>query len=1229
MGAVFEAFDRELNARVALKTLHNVQPASVYRIKNEFRSMQGLHHPNLVRLGELFEDDGNWFFSMELLDGVNFLEYVRGEESSIKREPAGPIESPELGAGETFETMASGSPSSPLPKAERRPVGSLDETRLRSAMKQLAGAVHALHQQGKVHRDIKPSNVLVVDGDRVVLLDFGLVVEHGPQSRATEAGFAGTPTYMAPEQGDTGRVGPAADWYALGVFLYRALTGVLPYVGGRMQIMLDKHRHAPPPARSWDENVPADLNDLCVDLLQPEPKARPSGVQVLRRLGVETASSDTSSATSVSWSDKGVFVGRRPELASLEEELSRTMRGEMRAVALVGQSGVGKSALAQEFRRTADARGAVVLTGRCSPYESMRYKALDGVVDSLSHHLVGLSKVAATALLPRNAGLLTRLFPVLGRVDAFLQAPRPRAEVKDPLELRTQAFGALRALLHRLADRRPTVLLIDDVQWADRDSLLLLAQLLRSPDPPAVMLIMTYRIDPGQDPTARGLDELPIELTRIPLAPLGLEEAEQLATLLLKRSGAADGVSASEIAAETQGHPLYIDELIRHLATEQGTTVVPALDDAIWERAVKLGDGPRRVLEMLAVRAMAEERETIRSAVGLDAGEFVRATTVLRAAQLIRVSATQRTKVIAPYHDRVREAVYGRLTEDRLETCHRQLVRALDARGDADPQTLIEHWLGAKQPERAGECAELAAEQAERAMAFGRAARNYELALELTKPSRERRRELLGRLGDARAYSGQLSLAAEAYLDAASDAPREVALDLRRRAVEQYLRGGRLEEGFALTDELLRAVGLRLPSTDRRALISIVWSRLKLAVRGRKMKQRRPDEITSAELRRLELCWSVVSSLNIVNPLVGAALQFTYVLQALGSGDAYHAALATLCEQGFSSTPGILVKPKVEAIREQALALVEASENAHAHGVALNVSGMSAFLLGEWNACVERSDDAYEYLVTQCADRRYEADQARAWRLAGLYYAGRIGELVRAVPELLHDAESRGDEYLLASLRTWRSAFVWLATDAPEEGRAQLEASRRDRTDSEAYHIYHYYQLHTGAQLAMYEGASVDAWALVERDWPALQKSVVRRVQTTRVEARFLHARCAVAAAAAGHDAERLLAIAKADTRALLKEKTGWVTPMAEMIQACLDALGGRQESAAASFAAAAEGFREHEMALLASVADARQGPLVGGTRGEELAAAAETWMRGEAIVDPGALVRLFAPGAP
>ena len=123
-----------------------------------------------------------------------------------------------------------------------RPGGALDEVRLRATLTQLAEGLIALHAAHKVHRDIKPSNMLVTETGRVVLLDFGLAADVDARRAIPRSDVVGTIAYMAPEQAAGVSVAPAADWYALGVVLFEALTGRLPFPGTAMEVLIAKQR---------------------------------------------------------------------------------------------------------------------------------------------------------------------------------------------------------------------------------------------------------------------------------------------------------------------------------------------------------------------------------------------------------------------------------------------------------------------------------------------------------------------------------------------------------------------------------------------------------------------------------------------------------------------------------------------------------------------------------------------------------------------------------------------------------------------------------------------------------------------------------------------------------------------------------------------------------------------------------------------------------------------------
>src|SRR5262249_3576651 len=151
-----------------------------------------------------------------------------------------------------------------------------------------------------------------------------------------------------PEQAGGESLSTACDWYSVGVMLYRALTGRLPFAGRSLDVMMKKQLADPPQPRDINPNVPDDLNSLCVEMLRRDPDERPTGEDILRRLGGPSYGPSSSPGTSAGLRSR-IFVGREQQLNQLAESFSAVRRGKTNAVFVHGRSGAGKSTLVQRF----------------------------------------------------------------------------------------------------------------------------------------------------------------------------------------------------------------------------------------------------------------------------------------------------------------------------------------------------------------------------------------------------------------------------------------------------------------------------------------------------------------------------------------------------------------------------------------------------------------------------------------------------------------------------------------------------------------------------------------------------------------------------------------------------------------------------------------------------------------------------------------------------------------
>src|SRR5829696_1962378 len=418
-----------------------------------------------------------------------------------------------------------------------------------------------------------------------------------------------------------------------------------------------------------------------------------------------------------------VLVGRDAEVAQLRAALERAAAGQPAIVVVAGEAGVGKTRRVAELLRTADGLGAVALTGGCLDVGE-GVLAYAPMVEALRPLAAAMDPDELERVLGGARAELARLVPEL--------SPQGGGEQAAPLAP-TRLFELLLGVLHRLAERGPVLLVVEDVHWADQSTRNLRA---------GVALVLTYRSDElhRRHPLRPFLAELDrsSRAERLELGRLGRRELAELLAEILDEEVAPALVG--EILARSEGNPFFAEELLAaHL---EGTKLPLALRDLLLARVETLSEATQRVLAVAAVAGTRVDHQLLAAVVGQDTQELV---------WLLREAVTRHVLAVAEAsgayvfrHALVQEAIYDDLLPVQRGPLHAAYARAperrIEQRGDAleaasgtalEWGQLAYHWYAAHDLGQALVASVQAGQAAESAAALAEALGHYERALEL------------------------------------------------------------------------------------------------------------------------------------------------------------------------------------------------------------------------------------------------------------------------------------------------------------------------------------------------------------------------------------------------------------------------------------------------------------------------------------------------------------------
>jgi predicted Ser/Thr protein kinase len=1113
MGTVYEAHHDGLP--VAIKILNRVQEHDVYRLKTEFRTLREMHHPNVVSVYELFKEQDTWFFTMERIDGLPIHRYLDARRLQRDRDD---------------------------PDARFRD--------LRATFYQLVQGTFAIHEAGLVHRDLKPTNVLVGNDGRVVVIDFGLVSEQhaGGIGQTIDNRVSGTFGYMSPEQARGATATAASDCYALGAILCQL-------------VRLGQ------PERAQDEPEAAEYVALGEQLMSLDPSRRPSAEELLAHCaawgGEPTASTSLPSV-------ENTFVGRVEQRRHLGA-LCRRATAEGKPVVVVhGPCGIGKSVLVRHLVTELQNEGALVLEGRCSMWESVPYRGLDGVMDRVTRLLLRVSSDESAYLIPRHVAAVLRLFPSLRRIPTFLEAAKDsNSENEEPFAVRRRAIAGLKDLLYRLSERRRVVILIEDLQWADADTLQILAELVSPPDHPTLCLLLTARAED------EALDELLANLRRVTdvetilLGALDDSDSRALARILLPEEPEHSDL-LERVVQGSRGIPEYLSAFAHEIRIAPEGRCLEQLSDALLARIERLAEPPRRLLELIATTTRPIALP-VANACGLP--DVQGSVHVLLSQHLVRsVSLATGERAFDTYNDHVRKVTLHAITEERLVGYHLGLIRALEALPNVEPEWLLAHYRGAGCYARAKEYSVIIAEKAETLLAYDHAATMFLFALELTNEQSEDWTQLNLRCAEALTKAGRGAEAAAAYVRAARGLPKEKQLPLHSAAVEQWIRSGHVEKGVGLLRQTLEAVGIDWPETTTSAVLSLVSRRLSVRLRGLDCVPRPESETPPELLRKLDALRPAQTVLGTYDYLRGAAFSSLALPLALKAREPKRLLVALASEAIFAAildgTDGV---KRVDEVQGRIDSLAPHAEAPIEHAMPTLVRAVTSYWMGHWTIVGALARRAQTVLEARLEGTLWEASLARSVRHTVLLHEGRFDELAAELPDALSQATMYDDRYTLLDLER-RVASIHLLRDEVHDAErviAGIVESRRKHGIIAMDHLI----MSLVVAYHLYVNDVAKARDELERRWTECRKLGMHRFPLVRMTVLGMRADCVLADLERSTD-ERVREL-KGLARAAQGESVAWAGALRALLLGEAHAAEGSSSRASTEFARAASTYAE------------------------------------------------------
>jgi tetratricopeptide (TPR) repeat protein len=656
--------------RLAVKVLElspALSPVALKRFRLEATSAASIRHPNVVEIHDFAILPDLAYLAMELIEGPTLSKVIS-----------------------TW--------------------GALTIERAIRIFEQICSAVTAIHKRNIIHRDLKPSNIIFKHpdclGDLIKVVDFGIArMIHRPrgEERLTASGIGiGSADYMSPEQCMGREVDERSDIYSLGVLLYQILTGRVPFYNPIISATLVDHAvGAPKPPSRINPEIPQQIDQVILKALEKDPENRyRSAVEMAtefelacRRTALEKSGARQEISVKRLRYSFNRFIGREQELRRLQECFESAGKGLGKALFIIGDPGIGKTELVNQFQRQVGSR-ARFLAGKF--YESGNEGSYRPYLDCL--YSLTQSQIRSESRQGCPEELTARIKLRLDEIERLSDAGASKAPYSEE-QIKYLTFELLAGIFVSLSNSMPLVLFLDDLQWADSLSLEFLAYMLRNSEESRILVLCTVR---GQDLA----DESPTRTwmrrmsgyggyNQIRLSPLSDTEIRTLVDSIFGDIRITEAV-IGRICQVSEGNPFYLGEILRQLIQEK--KIVWAGER--WHCAdLENIDLPDSVLDLVELHLnRLTERDTNIFSLAAVVGErfslqLLHAITDLSMSELMDTVDTGLREFIIKesegfepgaddnfvfYHSTLHKVLYGRLSSERRRSLHAGIADRLE-----------------------------------------------------------------------------------------------------------------------------------------------------------------------------------------------------------------------------------------------------------------------------------------------------------------------------------------------------------------------------------------------------------------------------------------------------------------------------------------------------------------------------------------------------------------------